>query len=191
MKRFSRNGVPLVRRLQRSWIKTSSSTSDGTATGASSSQISLGNHLDQFMMLKNLRCNLERARLLVELAKKREKLKREERMLDQLITLHQTNPFYVLLCMTHDNLIALDKTNIFSRPVKIEEAPDYYQIIKNPMDFQTMREKIDSMSYENLQQFENDLNLIIKNCLTYNIKGDPFYNAGLKLKTQVILSNYM
>lgn len=180
MKRFSRNGVPLVRRLQRTAIKLSSSTDNNNSEKAVTT-----NELDQFFMLRKLRTDLERARLLIEMVKKREKLKREERLIDQLITLHHLRPFYVILSLTLDQLVASDQKHIFAQPVNAAEAPGYYDTIKYPMDFTTMRNKIDAMEYENLSEFENDIKLIVDNCLSYNVKGDPYYNAGVKLKTQV------
>lgn len=182
MKRFSRNGVPLVRRLQRSAIKLSSDN-------ASSERSVTSNELDQFFMLRKLRNDLERARLLIEMVKKREKIKREERLVEQMITLHQTRPFYVLLSLTLEQLVALDQKRIFTQPVNAAEAPGYYETIKNPMDFLTMREKINNMRYENLNKFEDDLKLIVENCFAYNAKGDPYYNAGVKLKSQVYLES--
>lgn len=34
------------------------------------------------------------------------------------------------------------------------QLPDYHEIIENPMDFGTVREKLDRGAYANLEQFE-------------------------------------
>jgi bromodomain-containing protein 7/9 len=47
-------------------------------------------------------------------------------------------------------------------------APDYSKIIRNPMDFGTMREKIKKKSYNSLMDFDKDMQLIFKNCIKYN-----------------------
>lgn len=63
-----------------------------------------------------------------------------------------------------------DVLNIFKEPVSSEKVPDYYDVIKNPMDFQTMKNKIDDQKYETEKQFIVHLflslmSIIITKCL--------------------------
>ena len=37
---------------------------------------------------------------------------------------------------------------LFREPVDIEEVPDYLDLIKKPMDFSTMRAKVEDFKYE-------------------------------------------
>lgn len=53
--------------------------------------------------------------------------------------------------------------------------------IKYPMDFSTMRKRLEDQSYLNLNAFEEDFNLIIENCLKYNAKDTMFYRAAVRL----------
>ena len=46
--------------------------------------------------------------------------------------------------------------------------PDYFTVIKQPMDLGTIRRKLDSREYLNAEQFENDVRLVFSNCFTYN-----------------------
>lgn len=62
--------------------------------------------------------------------------------------------------------------------------PDYLDHIKHPMDFATMRQRIDALEYSNLEQFESDFNLIVDNCMTYNFKDTYFYRAAVRLRDQ-------
>lgn len=57
---------------------------------------------------------------------------------------------------------------IFVDPVDQEDAPDYYSIIKNPMDLSTMYEKVNKYEYNCAADFLVDINLICENCLEYN-----------------------
>ena len=41
----------------------------------------------------------------------------------------------------------------FWRPVDPEEVPDYYEIIKTPMDLDTIRSKVDACRYMHLAPF--------------------------------------
>lgn len=57
---------------------------------------------------------------------------------------------------------------MFSKPVDINEVPDYLNIIKEPMDLETMMTKIDLHKYNCAQDFLNDVELICANALEYN-----------------------
>jgi hypothetical protein len=57
---------------------------------------------------------------------------------------------------------------MFSKPVDINEVPDYLQIIKEPMDLETMMTKIDLHKYTCAQDFLSDIDLLCKNALEYN-----------------------
>ncbi|KAG9248253.1 hypothetical protein BJ878DRAFT_413216 [Calycina marina] len=55
--------------------------------------------------------------------------------------------------------------------VNKREAPDYYNLIKQPMDLGTMSKKLKTHVYKSKAEFTYDLDLIWANCLKYN--GDP------------------
>lgn len=57
---------------------------------------------------------------------------------------------------------------MFTKPVDTEEVPDYTQIIKQPMDLETMMTKVDFHRYECAKDFLNDIELICQNALEYN-----------------------
>ncbi|KAJ3520663.1 hypothetical protein NM688_g9130 [Phlebia brevispora] len=56
----------------------------------------------------------------------------------------------------------------FLKPVTKSEVPDYYDIISQPMDLQTMLRKVKQKQYKSKREFEDDLDLIWSNCFTYN-----------------------
>ncbi|KAL5984367.1 hypothetical protein ACLOJK_018471 [Asimina triloba] len=47
-----------------------------------------------------------------------------------------------------------DTYAVFSEPVDPDELPDYRDVIEHPMDFSTVRKKLSSGAYANLEQFE-------------------------------------
>ena len=83
LKRQSRNGVPLLRRLQTSHPSRRAASSAGGGGGGSAPGSAAYHHMEpddliqQLRYLQRLRQDLERARLLCELIRKREKTKRE------------------------------------------------------------------------------------------------------------------
>ncbi|OCH89427.1 hypothetical protein OBBRIDRAFT_819742 [Obba rivulosa] len=56
----------------------------------------------------------------------------------------------------------------FLKPVSKTEVPDYYDVIANPMDLQTMLKKVKQKQYKSKKEFKDDLDLIWSNCFTYN-----------------------
>jgi transcriptional activator SPT7 len=56
----------------------------------------------------------------------------------------------------------------FLQRVSKREAPDYFNVIKTPMDIGTMIKKLKQLAYKSKKEFVDDLNLIWANCLRYN-----------------------
>ena len=69
-----------------------------------------------------------------------------------------------------NNLWKHKDAELFHKPVDPEELniPDYFNIIKNPMDFSTIKKKLSNCTYTNLKEFVNDMTLVFENCYTYN-----------------------
>lgn len=67
-----------------------------------------------------------------------------------------------------------EHSTAFLNKVSKREAPNYYQIIKKPMDLNTILKKLKSFQYKSKQQFVEDVMLIWKNCLTYNTEPKHF-----------------
>lgn len=61
-------------------------------------------------------------------------------------------------------------STLFLKPVDPVELniPDYFTIIKNPMDFSTIKKKLNSGLYTNFREFDNDMKLVFYNCILYN-----------------------
>jgi len=53
--------------------------------------------------------------------------------------------------------------------------PDYFDVIKHPMDFETIRKKLFSGQYENVADFNADAQLVFSNACTYNHPGSDVY----------------
>ncbi|KAK6349990.1 Transcriptional activator spt7 [Orbilia brochopaga] len=64
-----------------------------------------------------------------------------------------------------------EHSTAFLNRVNKREAPDYFNIIKQPMDLGTVMKKLKQLAYKSKKEFIDDLNLIWQNCLQYN--ADP------------------
>ncbi|PAA82498.1 hypothetical protein BOX15_Mlig009081g3 [Macrostomum lignano] len=67
-----------------------------------------------------------------------------------------------------DKIKAVKNSQDFLNPVSEKEYPHYYQIIKQPMDLLTMKERLQKNLYQTREAFIDDVNLIYKNCVTFN-----------------------
>ncbi|CAG8460855.1 4936_t:CDS:2 [Paraglomus occultum] len=61
-------------------------------------------------------------------------------------------------------------------------VPDYYDVIKNPMDISTLNNKLENGQYESADEFEKDVRLMFRNCYAYNPPGSDVYNMGKQLE---------
>ncbi len=64
----------------------------------------------------------------------------------------------------HDEL----KGGIFSEPVSKEDFPEYYEQISQPMDYGTMKKKLEKGEYRSAQAMQKDFVLVMQNCLKFN-----------------------
>ncbi|XP_017360351.1 bromodomain-containing protein 1 isoform X5 [Cebus imitator] len=177
LKRLSRNGAPLLRRLQSSLQSQRSSQQRENDEEVKAAK-------QKLKYWQRLRHDLERARLLIELLRKREKLKREQVKVEQVAMELRLTPLTVLLRSVLDQLQDKDPARIFAQPVSLKEVPDYLDHIKHPMDFATMRKRLEAQGYKNLHEFEEDFDLIIDNCMKYNARDTVFYRAAVRLRDQ-------
>uniref|UniRef100_A0A8C7VWY9 ATPase family AAA domain-containing protein 2 n=1 Tax=Oncorhynchus mykiss TaxID=8022 RepID=A0A8C7VWY9_ONCMY len=94
------------------------------------------------------------------------------------------------------NRLSQDKRfKAFTKPVDLEEVPDYATVIEQPMDLSTVLSNIDTHKYVTVKEFVHDVDLIWKNCLEYNPDKDPSDRqirhraCGLKDTVQAIVKD--
>ncbi|KAK7871739.1 hypothetical protein R5R35_014013 [Gryllus longicercus] len=179
LKRQFRNGVPLLRRLQSSHLARRDDTRPLQEVVSDAGEL-----YRQLKFWQCLRQDLERARLLCELVRKREKLKKEFTKIKELCLRLELCPREWLMLRLLDMIQSRDAGDIFSEPVDPSEVPDYAEVVKNPMDLSTMRVKAQSFQYSNLDALEADFNLMISNCMAYNSRDTIFYRAAIKMRDQ-------
>ncbi|XP_058199107.1 uncharacterized protein LOC131314479 isoform X2 [Rhododendron vialii] len=77
-----------------------------------------------------------------------------------------------------DILQRRDTHEIFAQPVDQNEVEGYYSIIEEPMDFGTMRAKLQEEIYTTLEQFENDVFLITNNAMLFNSSSTIYFRQA-------------
>ena len=83
--------------------------------------------------------------------------------------------FEILKVLFQDN-----QSSAFQEPVDYIELniPEYPEIIKNPMDLGTIKEKLENDEYSDINQIVNDFDLIWENCFTFNKVGSDIYKSA-------------
>ncbi|KAG6452471.1 hypothetical protein O3G_MSEX007658 [Manduca sexta] len=81
----------------------------------------------------------------------------------------QTDMYKVL-----EQLTAHEDAWPFMDPVEEEYAPNYYAVIRRPMDLRKMEERLDSGYYTDFSMFKADFKLIVNNCRLYNGQDNEY-----------------
>ncbi|PHJ22926.1 bromodomain-containing protein [Cystoisospora suis] len=96
-----------------------------------------------------------------------------------------TTPYRVGQVLTDalNRLQKKDKKLIFAAAVDKNLVPDYYVVIKEPMYFEKMKQKIRDRVYTSLDAFDADIALIISNCRLYNQPDTPYCRVASLVET--------
>nr|XP_033798004.1 bromodomain-containing protein 7 isoform X2 [Geotrypetes seraphini] len=74
-----------------------------------------------------------------------------------------------------------DPSAFFSFPVTDFIAPGYSMIIKHPMDFSTIKEKIRNNEYQSIEELKDNFQQMCTNAMIYNKPETIYYKAAKKL----------
>ncbi|KAJ2657645.1 hypothetical protein IW148_005064 [Coemansia sp. RSA 1199] len=176
LKRSMRHGAPLLKRLHlEPW--TASVTQQHARDMAEEQRQSV---------VRRIRTDLERVRLLTECVRRREREKLRRARLQVEYLRRVVDPLTPILLPVLDELIQKrDPRGVLGRPVTEAEAPDYFEIVKQPMDFGTMRTTAATGGYLSVDDFERDLLLVVANCMTYNQPGTYYFQLAARVKRHI------
>ncbi|KAH8917246.1 hypothetical protein BT69DRAFT_688160 [Atractiella rhizophila] len=85
-----------------------------------------------------------------------------------------------------DALKKNDSSRYFHQPVNKELYPNYRDIIKRPMDFATILDKISRREYMTVDDFKADIFLIYSNAQTFNHSDNACYHAAQRGRAKAI-----
>ncbi|KAF9205379.1 nuA3 HAT complex component nto1 [Haplosporangium sp. Z 27] len=174
LKRESRRGAPLLKRLHlEPWT-----------ASASAHRQTEEEKLKKLQTQLLLRGDLEKVRMLAELVRKREREKLRRQVLQNRYLCKIMFPLKTILEDTLEELEKLDRQKYFAYPISPEEVKDYHEVIKDPICFQTMNEKLADHKYQTIEEFSDDARRIYQNCLTYNKVDTPYYRAASRQSKQ-------
>lgn len=109
------------------------------------------------------------------LGEREERLMRLEKAINPLLDDDdQVALTFILDSVVNDRLKAMSESWPFLKPVNKKFVRDYYSVIKEPMDLETVAKKVKAHKYHNRHEFLSDIELILQNCVVYNGK-DSIY----------------
>mmetsp|Transcript_9580 Transcript_9580/g.11848 ORF Transcript_9580/g.11848 Transcript_9580/m.11848 type:complete len:1772 (-) Transcript_9580:280-5595(-) len=77
---------------------------------------------------------------------------------------------------------------VFNTPVDPVELglPDYFLVIKHPMDLGTIKKKLENGNYHTLEEFEAHVHLTFDNAMLYNQEGSVVHNMAKEMKVKFV-----
>ena len=100
---------------------------------------------------------------------------------DYVLGTHGVDPYICATLLEIVNkLIAPKYGPSFARPVDPinDNVPNYFTVIKYPMDLGTIRKNVLTNSYTELDQFLKDMITTLQNCMDFNQKESGIYKAA-------------
>ncbi|KAH6566954.1 hypothetical protein BASA60_009235 [Batrachochytrium salamandrivorans] len=91
----------------------------------------------------------------------------------------ERSPLYIFMMKMVVELKEDDNSWPFLEPVA--GVPDYYDIIKEPMDLGTLERNVEADKYNRSEQFFRDVLLIFSNCRTYNEDSSPYARCAVRV----------
>lgn len=59
--------------------------------------------------------------------------------------------------------------------VIVFQVPEYYEIVKNPIDLTKIKTKLQTLNYDSVYDFVDDMKLLFDNCYLFNQVCEPHY----------------
>ncbi|XP_053607515.1 transcription initiation factor TFIID subunit 1 isoform X2 [Plodia interpunctella] len=114
-------------------------------------------------------------RCVEKLAEKEEQIIKLEKQINPLLDDNDQ----VALSFILDNLLTtklkvMPEAWPFLKPVNKKQVKDYYNVIKKPIDMETMGKKIQAHKYHSRDEFLRDIQLLVDNCRAYNGPNSQF-----------------
>ncbi|XP_063980218.1 transcription initiation factor TFIID subunit 1 [Diachasmimorpha longicaudata] len=117
------------------------------------------------------------------LGEKEDRLMRLEKAINPLLDDNDQVALTYILDSVSSKLKTMAEAWPFLKPVNKKLVKDYYNVIKRPMDLESISKKVITHKYHSRQEFVRDVEQILENCVQYNGKDSTFTrNAEVLVK---------
>lgn len=86
----------------------------------------------------------------------------------------------MIVCLLYVIFIWFNNEDENDISIPIQEYPEYYQVIKRPMDMQRIQQKIISRGYDQLEDMVNDFLLMFDNACKFNEPDSLIYKVCIR-----------
>uniref|UniRef100_A0A7N6FE90 SWI/SNF related, matrix associated, actin dependent regulator of chromatin, subfamily a, member 2 n=1 Tax=Anabas testudineus TaxID=64144 RepID=A0A7N6FE90_ANATE len=74
-------------------------------------------------------------------------------------------------------------SEVFVQLPSRKELPEYYELIRKPVDFKKIKERVRNHKYRNVGDLEKDVMLLCHNAQTFNLEGSQIYEDSIVLQS--------
>ncbi|XP_072243437.1 probable global transcription activator SNF2L2 isoform X2 [Leuresthes tenuis] len=74
-------------------------------------------------------------------------------------------------------------SEVFVQLPSRKELPEYYELIRKPVDFKKIKERVRNHKYRNVGDLEKDVMLLCQNAQTFNLEGSQIYEDSIVLQS--------
>ncbi|XP_048098668.1 probable global transcription activator SNF2L2 isoform X1 [Alosa alosa] len=74
-------------------------------------------------------------------------------------------------------------SEVFVQLPSRKELPEYYELIRKPVDFKKIKERVRSHKYRSVSDLEKDVMLLCHNAQTFNLEGSQIYEDSIVLQS--------
>uniref|UniRef100_A0A665WEQ6 SWI/SNF related, matrix associated, actin dependent regulator of chromatin, subfamily a, member 2 n=1 Tax=Echeneis naucrates TaxID=173247 RepID=A0A665WEQ6_ECHNA len=74
-------------------------------------------------------------------------------------------------------------SEVFVQLPSKKELPEYYELIRKPVDFKKIKERVRNHKYRNVGDLEKDVMLLCHNAQTFNLEGSQIYEDSIVLQS--------
>uniref|UniRef100_A0A671VTW0 Transcription initiation factor TFIID subunit n=1 Tax=Sparus aurata TaxID=8175 RepID=A0A671VTW0_SPAAU len=117
-----------------------------------------------------------------KLKEKEDRLVRLEKAINPLLDDDDQVAFsFILDNIVTQKMMVVPDSWPFHHPVNKKFVPDYYKVIINPMDLESIRKNISKHKYQNRDAFLTDVSYIHTNSIKYNGADSPYTKTALEI----------
>ena len=120
--------------------------------------------------------------VIAKFTEKEENLMRLEKAINPLLDDNdQVALTYILESILNDKIKSMQESWPFMKPVNKKQMKHYYDMIKEPMDLETISKRVSKHMYHTRDDFLNDIDLIHKNSVQFNGPNSEYTHKAQKI----------